>query len=208
MTSVNISCPRRLASVVFRAGLPPLLHAQIHDALGMPGSGEPPLILDLPQARVAVLTGADLLFPEIATHLALARTDLVFTASTLGIALDLDPELLPRRDTETRMEELLRIWRMRANPCFHLVTVDSTGKGLAIRNDLCYMPEVYPLDLDRPPRVLGLDARTQRVKFLNTYYDFDLETLRAVGSRAVGSRTVGSGAMEPRAAESPPKKSP
>jgi predicted amidohydrolase len=164
----------QLALVVLRPGEEPVLRAQIHDAWGMPGSGEPPLYLDLPNARVGLLTGVDLLFPEIATQLAKCGVDIVAVSSV--VASDLPPLAEPR-PSGWSAADLTRTWRVRTDQCFHLVGSDAGGTGAIVKDGGCFNLEVIEADQTVPVQMLSLDSSTERKKNLNFYYDFDLQAL-------------------------------
>jgi len=176
VTTVYTSCPRRLALAIFQAGEPAQLRGQIHDAWGLPGSGEPPLYLDLQHARVGLLTGVDFLFPETATQLAKSGVDLIVVPSIVAAPAGEEQETEPG-PVGWDAEDLVRTWKTRTGQCFHVVASDASGNGAIVRDGGCFALEVTATNAQVPVRILDLDSSKERNKLLNSYYRFDLQAL-------------------------------
>lgn len=125
--------------------------------------------------RVAVVSGRDFLFPEIATKLAKEGTDLVLVTSTLGSGSFVQPDL-DARETWTR-DALLEAWDTATNNGFHLASADSGGFGILIHNSGGFIDSKELLSPAKPSAFAELDSQAVRTKHLNAYYFFDLETL-------------------------------
>ncbi|WP_428263894.1 nitrilase-related carbon-nitrogen hydrolase [Haliangium sp.] len=169
----------RLALLAVRPGQPPLVRPQVHDAWGMRGTGEPPGYIDLPHTRVAMLTGQDSLFPEMATHLAKQGVDLVVISSSIG-AVQAGTVAVPEPaagPTDWQVTDLQRTWATHTNQCFHLAATDAGGHGLVVEDGGCFAVHKSNIDLDTPVWIGPLDSSTERQKHLNGYYPFDLRSL-------------------------------
>ncbi len=168
----------RLAVLAARAGKPPLVIPQVHDAWGMPGSGQPPGYIDLTHLRVAVLTGADSLFPEISTHLSKQGVDLVLVSSIVGAA-EMKTRGVPEpaaEPTDWTIPDLFVAWLARTNETLHLAGVDASGNGVMIE-DVGIRVERSTVDADAPVWTGSVSNRTVRHKFLNSYNPDDLQRL-------------------------------
>jgi predicted amidohydrolase len=165
----------RESLLLVRPGQAPLLRGQIHDSIGLDGSGQAPLLLDLPNARVAVLTGRDALFPE--TNLAAAKSgaDLVLISSAAGAEVTSHDVNAPHYFWEP--PALLREWKTRTNEVVHLAAADWTGNGAVIENMFGGINRLEETNAATPVQVLDLDSSFVRTKFLNAYYPFDLDVL-------------------------------
>ncbi|HEX7183598.1 MAG TPA: nitrilase-related carbon-nitrogen hydrolase [Thermoanaerobaculia bacterium] len=157
-----------------RAGQAPLLREQIHEGWGAPGSGQPPITVDLPHARVGVVSGLDLLFPEVATQLAKSGVDLVVVSSTVAAPGLSQPGPGPASWTA---EDLFRAWQTGTGQCFHLAASDASGYGLLVQDGGCYASKAHRVSAEQPYQILDLDSTTERKKILNTYHPFDLQSL-------------------------------
>ncbi|MGK4006319.1 nitrilase-related carbon-nitrogen hydrolase [Sorangium sp. So ce1036] len=166
----------RESLVLVRPGMPPSLHAQIHDTPFLAnGSGAEPVLLDLPNARVGVLTGQDALFPETGTHLAKAGADLVLITSTSGSRAPNDP--LSSIGYHWDVDALRRMWKTRTNEVVHLAASDWTGNGILVANGGGYISNMEDVGAGGRLKIMSLDTSTVRQKFLNSYYPFDLAAL-------------------------------
>jgi predicted amidohydrolase len=170
------------ALVVLRPYEAPRLIRQIHNTLTGLGTGAEPAFIDLPHARVGLLTGRDALFPETGTALAKAGTDLLVVSSTAGASQTSANVNAPHYFWEP--DALLRQWKTTSNNVFHVATSDWTGHGVVIEvtggiiGNLATSDEAHPvaaLDTITNSDPFGFDS--VRVKFLNAYYSFDLAAL-------------------------------
>lgn len=176
--------PPRESVLVIRRKNPVRLFGQIHSAGVSPGTGQSPTLIDLPHARVAVLTGLDALFPELSTHLVKEGVDLVLVTSDVT-RKNFDPA--PQASTNVwDKNALLRAWKTSTNHGFHLAASDSGGFGLLIQDGGGFIVRKEVLDGSKPAQALGLDSTPlRRSKHLNSYYPFDLKVLLAVAEPAV-----------------------
>jgi len=165
----------RESLLVMRPGQAPLLRGQIHDSIGFQGTGQEPLLLDLPNARVGVLTGRDALFPETGTALAKSGADLVLISSAVGAPVTSHNVNAPHYFWEPAA--LLRQWKTRTNEVVHLASADWTGHGAVIENLFGGINRLEETNAATPLQVLDLDSGSVRTKFLNAYYSFDLDVL-------------------------------
>lgn len=161
--------------VLVQPGQLPLLHRQTHDSLLAKGSGAEPVILDLPHARIGILTGRDALFPETATHLAKSGIDILIVSSTVGAPVTSHNVNSP--NYSWKVDALLRLWKTRTDHVFHLVASDWTGSGVVIENTYGLIGRCETVDSAYPLKMLDLDSSFVRTKYLNAYYSFDLDIL-------------------------------
>jgi predicted amidohydrolase len=165
----------RESLLLVRPGQAPLLRGQIHDSAGLHGTGQAPLLLDLPNARVAVLTGRDSLFPETSLAAAKSGADLVLISSAAGSPATSHDVNAPHYFWEP--PALLREWKTRTNEVVHLAAADWTGHGAVIENMFGGINRLEETDAATPVQVLDLDSGFVRTKYLNAYYPFDLDVL-------------------------------
>jgi len=154
-----------------RPGQAPRLVEQIHATWAAAGSGQPPPTVDLAHFRVGVVSGTDLLFPEMATQLAKSGADLVVVSSSTGI-----PDARRPGPSGWSIEDLLRTWKTRTNQCFHLAASDASGYGLLVQDGGCFTLAEHRVPPDSI-QTLDLDSTTERKKTLNAYHPFDLQSL-------------------------------
>lgn len=179
--------PARESVLVIQRKNPARLFGQIHRAGAAPGTGQSPTLIDLPHARVAVLTGLDALFPELSTHLVKEGVDLVLVTSGInGKNSSPAPRAFP---SIWDRAALLQAWETSTNHGFHLAASDRGEFGLIVsfsRDGDGYSTHKEVLDKGKPVQVLSLDSAARRMsKYLNAYYPFDLNVLLPVAKRAV-----------------------
>lgn len=176
--------PSRESVLLIQSKSPARLFGQIHNAGASMGTGQSPILINLPHARVAVLTGFDALFPELSTHLVKEGVDLVLVTSDVtgrnsGLVRQASVSVWDKN-------ALLQAWKTSTNHGFHLAASDSGGFGLLIQDGGGFIVGVEALDAGKPVQVLDLDSTPLREsKHLNAYYPFDLSVLLAVGKHAV-----------------------
>jgi predicted amidohydrolase len=163
------------ALLVVRPGKPPLLHRQTHNSLFTKGTGAKPLIIEISNARLGLLTGRDALFPEIATHLVKSGIDILLVSSMVGVATTSHHTNSPNYFWD--VEALHRLWKTRTNHVFHLVASDWTGNGAVIESTWGVIGRYEIVDAANPIKVLDLNSNSVRSKYLNAYYSFDLDSL-------------------------------
>lgn len=176
--------PSRESVLVIQRKSPAQLFGQIHNAGASPGTGRSPTLINLPHARVAVLTGPDSLFPELSTHLVKEGVDLVLITSDVT---GRDAGRVRQASMSVwDKSALLQAWKTSTNHGFHLAASDSGGFGLLIQDGGGFVVREEALDAGKPMQVLGLDSTPLRQsKHLNAYYPFDLKVLLAVARPAV-----------------------
>jgi predicted amidohydrolase len=165
----------RHSLLLVQPGKIPQLKGQIHDSLLSPGTGIEPVVLDLPNARAGILIGHDALFPEITTHLAKSGIDILLIASEVGTTESSHNVNAPNYFWE--VDALYHLWKTQTDHVFHLAASDWTGNGVVIENSFGVIGRLETVDAISPVKILDLDSNFVRTKFLNAYYDFDLETL-------------------------------
>ncbi|MGK4006308.1 nitrilase-related carbon-nitrogen hydrolase [Sorangium sp. So ce1036] len=168
----------RESLLVLEKGRPPRTIPAIHAAAADPGSGRRPELVDLPGARVGLLTGHDAVFPEIGVALAKAGADIVAISSSLASAGGVWDK-----------EALLSAWKTETNAGFHLAASDAAGFGLLVESGGTYRISTTELSARDPVKVLALDTPPVRGRKLNVYYPFDLGVL--LGQRAPPGRGQG-----------------
>jgi len=156
--------------VVFGKGKLPKLFASIHDAPQGPGSHSKPLMIDLPNARVGIVTGRDFEFPEIQTELALDGADIVLLTSSLGSEANSDFLRWSRAS-------LVNAWKVAADSGFHLVAADASGFALLVENGGMYVVRTVEIGADDQAKMFFLDSVADRKRKLNLYYPFDTKVL-------------------------------
>jgi predicted amidohydrolase len=168
------------ALVAFQRGAKPLLAKQIHDSGSLKGSGAPPAVLDVAHARVAVLTGLDSLFPETSTAVAKSGADICLICSTVlgrGTSVLENTGLEGDIPNGWTFENFHNNCKVMAKNCVHVAAVDSAGLSVAITSggysmvseDASIASYTYP--------VVPFDSSNTRVKLLNYYYPFDIDSL-------------------------------
>ena len=165
----------RESLLVLRPRLAPLVRGQVHDSLSGVGTGIPPAPIDLPNARVGVLLGRDALFPELSTDLAKTGIDILAITSRVG-AVTTDHSV-DASNYFWEVDMLYREWTTATNHVFHLLASDWTGYGTVIENLGGAIGREVDSNATSPARVLDLDSKFVRTKYLNAYYSFDLEEL-------------------------------
>lgn len=166
---------RRQSLLLIRPGEPPELRGQIHDSLLSQGTGVAPTVVDLPNARVGILLGRDALFPETATHLSKSGIDILLISSSVGAAMTIHNVNAPNYFWE--VDALQRMWKTRSNHVFHVAASDWTGNGIVIESTWGIIGRFEIVDETTPFKMLDVDSGSVRTKYLNAYYDFDLDTL-------------------------------
>jgi predicted amidohydrolase len=176
--------PSRESVLVIQRKSPARLFGQIHSAGASLGTGRSPTLINLPHARVAVLTGLDALFPELSTHLVKEGVDLVLVTSGIT-GRNFSP--MPQASMSVwDKSALLQAWKTSTNHGFHLAASDSGGFGLLIQDGGGFVVREEVLNAGKPVQVLDLDSTPLRQsKHLNAYYPFDLNVLLAVARSAV-----------------------
>jgi len=176
--------PSRESVLLIQHKNPARLIGQIHSANAALGTGQSPSLINLPHARVAVLTGLDALFPELSTHLVKEGVDLVLVSSSVY-----GKTFSPIRQASSSVWDknaLIQSWKTSTNHGFHLAASDSGGFGLLIQNGGGFIAHKEVLDESKPVQVLSLDSTPLRQsKHLNAYYPFDLNVLLPIARRAV-----------------------
>jgi predicted amidohydrolase len=176
--------PARESVLVIQRGNPARLFGQIHRAGAALGTGQSPTLINLPHARVAVLTGPDALFPELSIHMVKEGVDLVLVSSHVS-RNNSGPAPRPSASIWEKTA-LLQAWKTSTNHGFHLAAADAGGFGLLIQNGGGFTARREVLDGSNAVQVLGLDTTPLRQsKHLNAYYPFDLHVLLPAARRAV-----------------------
>lgn len=160
--------------VLLRPGRSPAVYEQIHDYAGVLGARPSPVHLDLAHARVGVLTGMDVLFPETTEHLAKTGVDIVLVSSKVGTA-STEPRIHAGVSVDAQM--LLDLWKTRTNDGFHFAASDATGYGLLVKDNGGFTLERMVVHPGETMKVMEFDSNLTRDKHLNAFYMFDLETL-------------------------------
>ena len=175
--------PSRESVLVIQPKTPAQLFGQIHDTGFVSGTRLSPTLLNLPHARVAVLTGLDALFPELSTHLVKEGVDLVLISSNVN---DKSFGTKLQRSIIWNKNALIQAWKTSTNHGFHLAASDSGGFGLLIQDGGGFAVRKEILDQMKPIQVFDLDSEPLRQsKHLNAYYPFDLNILLSTTKRVM-----------------------
>jgi predicted amidohydrolase len=162
--------PVREALVVMRPGQPVLLRPAIHAWPPAAAAPQEPLYVDLAGARVGVVLGRDLLFPEVSLALAKVGADIVVSPAIEGVA---PPRALPGVQSQWPYNA----WLVRTNDGVHVAAANQ-GWGIIVRSGGGVIDTVSVADANGPAfRVLAVSSGTVRSKFLNAYRPFDLAAL-------------------------------
>lgn len=163
--------PVRESLVVLQPGRAPILRASIHP--WPPAGADPrePLSVDLPHARVGIVLGRDLLFPETSLSLAKRGADLV-------IAPAIEGTVPPARLPGVAATWPYNAWLTRTNDGLHVAAANQ-GWGLIARSvdgviDTVAVADAYA---GTALRIVEVNSASVRAKFLNAYWPFDLRAL-------------------------------
>ena len=140
------------------------------------GEVQSPLFLDLDHARIGVVLDRDVLTPETSADLAKMGADIVLVPSTMDSKF---AEGSPNSPNVWSKEDLIAMWETRTNDSFHLAVSSGSGAGIIVRVNDGFIDTVVKTDADAHiySQTLELDSSFVRHKFLNAYFDFDLESL-------------------------------
>lgn len=170
LQQAGAGAPVQEALVVMRPGQPVLLRAAIHAWPPAAAAPQEPLYVDLPGARVGVVLGRDLLFPEVSLSLAKVGTDIIVSPALEGVAP-------PRPLAGVQSQWPYNAWLVRTNDGVHLAAVNQ-GWGMIVRSTYGVIDTVSVADADGTAlRVLAVNSATVRGKYLNAYLPFDLAAL-------------------------------
>lgn len=145
---------------------------QIHNKFDWVGTGSTPYYIDLPHARVGIVTGTDFNFPETTTSLAKNGADVILISSDLG-----DENNINIDNSSRTMEQLKSLMLTRSNHCVHLLMSDHLGMAIGLRSEWGAVAELCVTEFDKDAIEMNLDASDTRTKYLNRYQPFDLVTL-------------------------------
>jgi predicted amidohydrolase len=165
-TTVRVRPGGREALVVFSKGKVPNTYSAIHDDSKGSGSHLKPEMIDLPSARLGIVTGRDFEFPEIQTEMALDGVDIVVVSSDLG-----------GQSSSWDRASLENAWKVATNSGYHLAGSDSSGVGLLVQNGGMFIVQAVDVNEGEPAKVLSLDSGPDRNRKLNVYYPFDTSVL-------------------------------
>jgi predicted amidohydrolase len=170
LQQAGADAPVQEALVVMRPGRPVLLRAAIHAWPPAAAAPREPLYVDLPGARVGVVLGRDLLFPEVSLALAKVGADIIVSPAFEGVAP-------PRPLAGVQSQWPYNAWLVRTNDGVHVAAVNQ-GWGMIVRSTYGVIDTVSVADANGAPlRVLAVNSATVRFKFLNAYLPFDLAAL-------------------------------
>ena len=141
-------------------------------------------VLDLPHARVALMTGRDLAYPELPTVLARSGVDLVIVSSRLASSAAGEGE---RWDADLLMSG----WAVSTNSGFHLAGADATGRAMLVKNGGGGVEDKRIMGASSEVSTFELDSGPVRQRRLNELHPFDVEVLlRKGGSASASAPTV------------------
>ncbi len=147
----------------------------IHRSSGEAGLVKESKILDLPHARIGILSTVDALFPETHTSLAKRGVDIILISSdyerTNKFILD-SGYILPQLHKECFLDLLM----VATHHGFHLAIADSNGSSMLVEDHGGYTLKTH-LFSENKLFEIEVDSESERFKNLNDYYPFDLDDL-------------------------------
>jgi len=158
---------------IFQAGKTPILIPEIHSWWNSRPAPVPPLYIDIPnKGRVGVLLDHDALMPETTMDLAKLGADLIiypFDYGTTGFISD-------TTFGDNWPYDLIETY---SNVCCHIAASNDYGFGMIVNNGGGYIASTTTTNADAGNefQIVGLPASTVRTKYLNYYYNFDLQSL-------------------------------
>jgi predicted amidohydrolase len=175
--------PNVESAVIFRPGQQPLLVPAIHGwspALPYP---VPPLYFDLDSARVGIILDHDALLPETILDLSKAGSDLIVFPFDYGTSAF--------KSSATSADNWpFNLLQTSSNVVTHIVASNDYGFGMCVVNGGGYIQQLVTTNADSGNafQIIPLDSRLVRTKYLNAYYDFDLQTLLGYAAPIVAVR--------------------
>lgn len=164
------------ASLLLQANKRPVLIQQLHDSrlsdgTLLAGSHQAPFYLDLPNARVGVITGRDYMFPETTTALAKIGTDIILVSSNI-----MNESQGAHNFNYVNKDYLTSSLETLISHGVHFAFSDSSGFSEIIESE--WGIELHKQSAEADGIVnLTLDSSLTRYKYLNVYFNFDLDTL-------------------------------
>ena len=147
----------------------------IHGGIDKTGLVKESKTLDLPHARIGILSTIDALFPEIHTSLAKRGVDIVLISSdykrTNQLVLD-SGHIFPQLNKECFLDLL----KVATHHGFHLGLVDANGGCMLVEDCGGYTLQTH-LFSENELFEIEVNSESERLKRLNEYYSFDLEDL-------------------------------
>ena len=160
-----------IALVIMQEGLEPIFVDEVHDYFMLSGTYSQPYFIDLPQARIGIMTGIDSLFPEMSTALSKSGVDFLLISSIIGANSDMLHNV--PLNSSWNKDSLIALWKTRTNHVFHLAAADKTGVSIIVSSKWGSVDQVMLGDSQNPRAQLELDSAAVRSKYLNAYYPFD-----------------------------------
>lgn len=147
----------------------------IHGSAGEAGLVKEFKTLDLPHARIGILSTIDALFPETHTSLAKQGVDIVLISSdykrTNKFILD-SGYTLPQLNKECFLDLL----KVATHHGFHLGVADSNGNSMLVEDRGGYILKTH-LFSENEFLEIEVNSESERLKNLNDYLPFDLDDL-------------------------------
>jgi len=158
--------------LIFQPGKQPIRVPAIH--AWSPAAPYPvqPLYFDLDSARVGVVLDHDALMPETILDLSKAGADVVILPFDYGTT----PFAPSSISSDNLPYNLLQTY---SNVVTHIVASNDYGFGMCVVNGGGYIQNLVTTNADNGNafQIVPLDSRLVRTKYLNAYYNFDLQTL-------------------------------
>lgn len=172
-TTVQLSTDvNTIGLLVVQEGREAQIIPQIHDRFTWLGIGKTPYYLDLPNARIGIVTGTDFNFPETTTSLAKSGVDIILISSDLGKTNEDNSD-----NYYWNVEQLKSLILTRSNHCVHLLLADHLGVAMGLRSEWGTVAELKMTESNKDIVTMELNAVDTRTKYLNRYQPFDLVTL-------------------------------
>ena len=158
--------------LIFQPGRQPIRVPAIH--AWSPAAPYPvqPLYFDLDSARVGVVLDHDALMPETILDLSKAGADVVILPFDY-VTTPFAPSTI---SSDNWPYNLLQTY---SNVVTHIVATNDYGFGMCVVNGGGYIQNLVTTNADNGNafQIVPLDSRLVRTKYLNAYYNFDLQTL-------------------------------
>lgn len=166
------SKPNTETSVILQPQQVPKAIPAIHSWGMASASPAPPLYIDVDSARIGLLLDHDVLFPETTLDLAKWGADIIILPFDFG-STSYTPSNLVADNWP------YNLFKTYSNVVSHIACSNDYGFGMIVENGGGYIQQVVVSDADAGAgfQIIALNSKSVRTKFLNAYYDFDLQTL-------------------------------
>jgi len=177
------SYPNRETSIVMQPHKPIIAIPAIHGWLNAWPAPVPPIYIDTDSARIGIVLDHDILLPETALDLVKSGSDIVVFPFDFGVS----PLISDTVKADNWPYNLLQTY---SNIVCHIAGSNDFGMGGIVENGGGFIQGFYTTNADAGQafKIVKLNSQLVRTKYLNAYYDFDLDAL--LGYANVDTLTV------------------